>query len=78
MTSRDENAYTGAVHAMVVDFGVLFSAGGHLPLVLGSIVGADWKVCNFDCGIGVLLEKLAYTAHDFTDVRVVLSLSFMP
>jgi hypothetical protein len=72
--SRGGNAYTRAIPATVVRFSVLVPADGHSPLVLGSIVGADRKVCNFDCRTGIcLLERLAYTTHDSADVGVALS-----
>ena len=62
-----------AIPAMIVGSGVL-PADGHPSLVWGSIIGTDWKLYNFDCGISVLLlEKLAYKAHEFADVEVALS-----
>ena len=63
---------------MVGFFGGIVPANGHLPLVPGLIVGADQKVYNLDCGFGVaLLKKAAYTSHNFTDLGVSLSQSFM-
>ena len=41
MMSRDSHAYTEALPTMVVSFYGLVPASGHLPLVLGLIVGAD-------------------------------------
>ena len=64
---------------MVVRLSVLVPANGHLPLVLGSIVGADQNVCDLDRRTGVyLLQKFVYTAHDFADVEVALSQSLIP
>jgi len=55
---------------MVVVFDALTPVDGHLPLMLGSIVGK----CDFDCGIeALILEKLAHTGRDFADQGVALS-----
>ena len=68
MTYRDGNAYTEDIRAMAVGFDALAPVDGHLPLMFGSIVGADRKVRDFDRGIEALVfEKCAYMGHDFAD-----------
>jgi len=65
MTYGNWNAYKEGIPAMVVGFGVFVPVNRHLPPMLGFILGADQKVCDFDCSIKVrLLEKLAYTGHE--------------
>jgi len=77
--SRNWYEYTEPIPAMVVRLDDLVPADKHPPLVLESVVGANQNVCGSECHIAVcLLQKLAYTAYDFTDLGVALSRSFMP
>ncbi len=63
---------------MVMSFDILAPVDGHLPLMLGCTLRADQKVCGFNCGFEVrLLEKRAYTGHDFADEEVALGRSFV-
>ena len=72
MISRDGYAYTEPISTMVMHLNVLVPADGHPPLILGSIVGADYYVCDLDRRTGAyLLQKFAYTVHDFANVDVV-------
>jgi hypothetical protein len=80
MRSRDWNVYTEDISAIAVGPGVLVPVNGHLPQVLGSILmlGADQKVCDFDCGVELrILEKLAHMGHNFANEVVALSRSFI-
>jgi hypothetical protein len=46
--------------------------------MLGSVLGADQEVVDFDYGVMVsLFEKRAYTGHDFADENVAVSRSLM-
>src|SRR5258707_13322044 len=39
--TRDRNAYTEDIPAMIIGYDTLAPVGGHLPLMLGSTLGAD-------------------------------------
>jgi len=62
---------------MVAVCDVLAPPDGHVPLILRSTLGADYKVYHFDRGLlGLLLiEKFAYMEYDLADEVVALARS---
>ena len=66
-------------NVLVIPYGALLPAGGYLPPMLGSMLGADQKVSNFDRSVATrTLEKLAHRGHDFADENVPIVQSSVP